>query len=133
MRLPKGRRHDRVAGGTSGPDGGTMILFHDFGPENGISDVSAPVNALMGVFLTSAQPNSLPPPSALDFITVTSRDYRSLSPQLRQVFVIGDGLTSGGQPQEVVIPAGATRLFLGPMDASQYINNQGSFTVDVSN
>ena len=118
---------------TSGPDGGTNILSHDYGPENGISDIQAPINALLGVFLGPNQPDQSAPPSALDFSTAASQDYLSLAPQLQQVFFIGDGLTSVGQIQEIVIPASATRLFLGPMDASQYNNNEGSFTVQVSN
>jgi hypothetical protein len=117
---------------TTGADGGTAILSHDFGSENGIADVGAPVNALMGVFLGPDRPYALPPPGALDFTTVASRDQLSLRPLLRQVFFIGDGLTSAGQAQEVVVPAGATRLFLGPMDASQYVNNEGSFAVEIS-
>jgi competence ComEA-like helix-hairpin-helix protein len=116
---------------TSGPDGGMTILSHDFGPENGISDIHAPVNALLGVFLGPKQPDRFPGPDALDFSEAASRDYLSLSPQLQQVFFIGDGLTATGQVQQIIIPAGATRLFLGPMDASQYLNNEGSFSVQI--
>ncbi len=117
---------------TSGPDGGTNILSHDFGPENGISDIHAPVNALLGVFLGPKQPDGSPAPDALDFGATGSRDYLSLSPQLQQVFFIGDGLTSTGETQQIIVPAGATRLFVGPMDASQYLNNEGSFSVEIS-
>jgi hypothetical protein len=113
------------------PDGSADVFTHDFGAENGIADVSAPLNALMGVFLGPDPPHLRPPPAALDFGTASRRDYRSIAPELRQAFFIGDGSTSDEQPQEVVVPAGATRLFLGLMDASQYLNNEGAFSVDV--
>jgi uncharacterized delta-60 repeat protein len=116
----------------SGPDGGQTILSHDFGPEHGVSDITAPINALLGIFLGPDQPDQFPPPDALDFSTPESRDYASLSPQLQQVFFIGDGFTSQGEAQHILVPAGATRLFLGPMDASQFNNNEGAFTVQVS-
>jgi hypothetical protein len=34
--------------------------------------------------------------------------------------------------QTFKVPAGATRLFLGPMDGYQWSNNAGSFTAAVS-
>lgn len=116
---------------TSGPDGGTSVLAHDFGPENGIADVTAPINSLMGVFLGPELPHLSSAPGPLDFSTVESRDYLMLRPALQQVFFIGDGRTRAGQLQSIVIPQGASRLFLGPMDASQYHNNTGSFLVTI--
>jgi hypothetical protein len=52
---------------------------------------------------------------------------------LRQLFFIGDGLTSGGVIQQFVVPQGATRLFLATMDGYGQYNNIGSFTVTVAN
>jgi hypothetical protein len=122
---------------TYGPDGGefpgTPVFRHvDTGAENGISDALIPINALVGVFLGSDQPNLTPAPSPLDFSTPARRDYLSVSPGLKQVFFIGDGLTSTGETQQVLIPAGATRLFLGTMDGCCNSDNSGSFTVHVS-
>jgi len=115
---------------TTGPEGG-FITGHDIGAQNGISNVIAPVNALIGVFLGPAAPNGTPAPATLDFSTPASRDYTTLSPQLKQVFFIGNGLTSGGVVQQVVAPPGATRLFLGTMDGYDSNNNLGSFSLTV--
>jgi hypothetical protein len=121
---------------TNGPDGGETperpYFPHDNGAENGISDTRIPLNALVGVFLDSSQPNLTPAPGPLDFSTPASRDYFSVSPGLKQVFFIGDGLTSTGESQQVLIPAGATRLFLGTMDGCCNNDNSGSFTVHVT-
>jgi hypothetical protein len=121
---------------TNGPDGGETperpYFPHDNGAENGISDARIPLNALVGVFLNASQPNLTPAPNPLDFSTPASRDYLSVSPGLKQVFFIGDGLTSSGETQQVFIPAGATRLFLGTMDGCCNSDNSGSFTVHVS-
>jgi len=123
------------AGGvpTDPPDGDTgYITPHATGAENGMSDVSAPVDALMGVFLGPAQPSLSPAPSTLDFSTAASQNYLTLSPLLQQVFFIGDGLTSTNVVQQIVIPVGATRFFLGSMDGYGWDNNSGSFTASVT-
>jgi hypothetical protein len=122
---------------TSSPDGGETpgkpFFTHDLtGAENGISDAMIPLNALVGVFLGSDQPNLTPPPSPLDFSTPTSRDYLLLKPGLKQVFFIGDGLTSASEVQQIVIPDGATRLFLGTMDGCCNADNVGSFAVQAT-
>jgi hypothetical protein len=106
------------------------IVSHGAGAVNGISDITVPINALVGVFLGSAQPSGSAPLS-LDFSTPSSRDYTSLSPGLQQVFFIGSGYTSTGIQQNVVIPNGATSLYLGSMDGYQWANNQGFFSVNV--
>jgi hypothetical protein len=113
-----------------GADGNPSgVLSHDNGPENGISDVVAPIDSLLGVFLTNALPTAMSAPSSLTFSSAASRDYTLLSPALQQVFFIGDGLTATSVRQQITVPAGATRLFLGTMDASQWFNNQGSLSV----
>ena len=118
---------------TDPPDGEAgNITGHLPGAENGMSNVLAPFNALMGVFLSPGQPNLLPAPGTLDFSTPTSRDYLTLSPLLQQVFFIGDGLTSSNIVQQIAIPAGATRFFLGSMDEWGWYNNSGAFSVQVT-
>lgn len=114
------------------PPDGSGLTTHYTGGEHGISDTNCPINCLIGVFLDSQQPDQSPAPASLDFSSPASRDYASLAPDLKQVFFIGNGLTSGGDAQSVVAPAGATRLFLGTMDGFGWYNNIGSFTVDVS-
>jgi hypothetical protein len=53
---------------------------------------------------------------------------------LKQPFFIGDGLTGTGTGavQDFIVPSGATRLFLGTMDAFGWFDNSGQFTVTVN-
>jgi hypothetical protein len=114
------------ADGDIGSGGGT-------GARNGISDVIAPFDSLIGVFLTNNAPNLLPAPATLTFYP-TGDNFTTLSPLLQQAFFIGDGLTGRGTGavQTFVAPVGATRLFLGSMDGSGWFNNGGSQTVTIN-
>ncbi|HXT38591.1 MAG TPA: hypothetical protein VN887_01070 [Candidatus Angelobacter sp.] len=114
-----------------GPDGETNSISHYLGAENGIADVAAPFECLVGVFLGTNQPDLNPTPQPLDFSTATNRDYLILTPTLQQPFFIGDGLTSSGSVQQVIAPDGATRLFVGTIDEYSWFNNEGSFTVQI--
>jgi hypothetical protein len=117
-------------GSAVGPDG-TGFTSAAFAPENGLSDVTAPVNSLMGVFLDAAQPSLTPAPAPLDFSHPNALNFTSAAPALKQVFFIGNGLTSGAVIQQFVVPVGATRLFLGTMDGFEWNNNSGSFSVTI--
>ncbi|MGA9773524.1 MAG: hypothetical protein WBV94_31120 [Blastocatellia bacterium] len=117
----------------SGPDGDpTQIVDHFFGDQFGISNVTAPVNALIGVFLGPAAPGGTAPP-ALSFSTPESRRFANIAPLLQQTFFIGDGRGGATVPscRTVMVPCGATRLFLGTMDGFQWNNNIGAFNVTV--
>lgn len=121
-----------------GPDGNTSFVtgHGGGGVVNGISDLIAPISSLVGVFLTNMQPDATPPAplnSRLVFNTPGTRNFSSLSPDLRQLFFIGDGRTDTNAVQNFVVPVGATRLYLGTMDQFGWFNNQGSFEVTVSN
>jgi hypothetical protein len=71
-------------------------------------------------------------PGGLDFSTALSRDFATLSPLLSQPFYVGDGLRNDGiTVQSFLVPAGATRLFLGTMDGFGWYNNVGSLRVTV--
>ena len=66
-------------------------------------------------------------------------DFTTLAPALNQVFFIGDGLATikDGKntttlAQTFIAPTGATRLFLGTMDAYEWNNNSGSFSVTLT-
>ena len=97
--------------------------------QNGIGNVNAPINSLIGVFLTSSQPDPSAVPSEFNFAS-SGLNFLSLAPGLQQPFFIGDGLTGpGGVVQSFIVPDGATRLFLGTMDEFEWRNNSGSFTV----
>jgi hypothetical protein len=112
------------------PDGGG-IIWHDTHAENGISDIHAPINSLIGVFLDSTKPSLSAAPTALDFSSI-SLNFTTLSPELKQVFFIGNGSTGTGNVQTFIAPTGATRLYLGTMDGYQWWNNTGSFEVQVN-
>lgn len=117
---------------SSGPEGLTAeVVAHVQSNENGFSNLTAPYSALVGVFLSDSQPNLTTAPPSLNFSTATARDYTSISPQLKQIFFIGDGQTSDGILQQIVVPAGATRFFLTTWDDYQWGNNLGTFNVSV--
>lgn len=110
---------------------GRLFYDHDAGAQNGMSDIKAPINSLVGVFLTGSAPDLRPPPPKLDFQAI-GLDFTSLAPQVQQVFFIGDGRTSDGVMQEFFIPASASRLFLGTMDGVEWLNNSGGITLNVA-
>ena len=113
------------------PVDGAEFFNHSGGDNNGISAVRAPISALMGVFLGPDQPNLTATPPELNFETL-GLNLSSLSPQLKQLFFIGDGKTDANQVQLFIIPTGATRLYLGTMDGFGWFNNTGAITVDVA-
>lgn len=119
-------------GPLSPPDGQSAFGRHRIGVEHGISDIQAPWNSLVGVFLSDSQPNTSPAPGSLDFGVVSNRNYATLSPQLKQVFFIGNGLDSAGGVQRVIVPPNTTRLFLGTMDGYGWNDNQGAFAVNIA-
>jgi len=114
------------------PDGENYIATHYLGPENGIADIAVPYTSLVGVFLDSSQPDQTPAPQPLDFGTAAGRDTLVLKPALKQPFFIGNGLTGSGAAKQIIAPAGATRLMLGIMDEYGWWDNQGVFTVEVT-
>jgi hypothetical protein len=61
------------------------------------------MNALIGVFLTDDRPDRSDTPRPLDYRAIR-RDNKSFSPQLKQVFFIGDGRTSSGAPADTWRP-----------------------------
>jgi uncharacterized protein (TIGR03437 family) len=100
-----------------GPDGDPSQMWnHNVGPENGMSNLTAPASSLVGVFLGPDPPNLSPAPAPAADPT---------QPGLKQVFLIGSKRT-------IIVPAGTTRFFLGTMDSSGWANNNGTFTVRVS-
>ncbi len=89
------------------------------------SNLYAPINALVGVFLTDADPRTRSTPETLDFRTDSSRDFSELKPKVGQVFFIGDGKRANGEAQRFVVPAGATRFYLANWDGYEWNNNVG--------
>ncbi|MBL8823222.1 MAG: tandem-95 repeat protein [Planctomycetia bacterium] len=117
------------------PDG-TRGYFLAIGEENGISTVIAPYASVLAVFLGDDRPDQTPAPELLMFNddgnVPGGINYTSLSPLLKQVFFIGDGRTNTGVTQQITVPAGATRLFIGIADNPSYANNNGNLSVLVS-
>ncbi|MCR4337031.1 MAG: PEP-CTERM sorting domain-containing protein [Candidatus Omnitrophica bacterium] len=118
-----------------GPDGngssGSSLTSLD-----GISGYIGPQGPLTGVFLSNAIPNVGPAPATLNFNGNTN--FASLSPELNQIFYIGNGVTSGGDFQTFIAPSGATRLALGIPDGfgfggapGAYDDNDGSYQVRI--
>ncbi len=131
---------DNIAGnGQNGPDeesvtadGNTnWVLGNDAGAEHGKSNLYAPISSVIGVFLDDSVPAGNVPPT-LDFSSPESREFKSLAPQLRQMFFIGDGMTTDGDVQEFAIPPGATRLYIGKMDGYEWNNNIGVNTITIA-
>jgi hypothetical protein len=119
--------------------GGNGLSGSNLAALDGISGYMGPQGPLAGVFLDDSVPNSGPAPATLDFgpggIGI---DFPTLSPLLRQVFYIGDGVDSGANFQTFIAPAGATRLFLGIPDGFAFVgapgaydDNDGNYTVRI--
>lgn len=124
-----GRLSNTPSGG-NGPEGNTgAITSNQTNNLGGKSNIRAPMNSLIGVFLSDEDPTTTPAPPMLDFSTVGARNYSTLSPQLKQTFYIGDGKRSNGQPQTIIVPPRATRLYLGSMDPWGWWNNSGTCQV----
>lgn len=117
--------------GIVGPDGFSTILdlLSCSAGSNGIGGVRAWLDGLVGVFVGPTQP-APPAPQTLDFSGGVAQLTR-LQPALKQPFYIGSGVTSN-QSKRFVIPEGATRLFVAPLDCNRSVSSKtGSFSVTV--
>jgi len=102
------------------------------GDFTGISTLTAPCMGLVGVFLTNNNPRTQPTPPSLNFSTDAARNYDTINPSIGQTFYIGDGVSDNGVARKIVVPPGATRLFLGTNDSFVWRDNGGDFSVNVS-
>ncbi len=113
------------------PDGDVDIWYAE--GHFGLSGINAPLSSLVGAFLEPHAPDPSLQPESLDFQDAAQRDFATLAPRLQQVFFIGDGRRSTGEYQYFTVPQGATRLFLGAMDApGTNFNNGGEILVNVA-
>ncbi len=100
---------------TNGPEGElTRMATQQLA--NGINSTTAPIMALVGIFLDDRRPDTYAAAPTMNFSTAAQRNFSQLTPQLKQVFFIGDGQNDSNQLQKFIVPAGATRLYLGIMD-----------------
>ena len=96
-----------------------------YGGISGIVDTNRS-GFLVGVFLDDSEPVGGTEPARLSF--ASPENFTTLSPVLRQTFLIGDGKAdTGGAVQSFVAPPAATRLFLGFADAPGYTGLPGAF------
>lgn len=95
------------------------------GPEHGKSNLYAPINALVGVFLTDEVPTNANAPESLNFGLASQRNFSELKPKIGQVFFIGDGKRDNGETQRFVAPKGATRFYVANWDGYEWNNNIG--------
>ncbi len=115
------------AGGTptDGP-GGNLGYTTSAPANNGIGGyTNAPVDALVGVFLSAASPLANPVTTLANLNDGTAP---TTTPALQQVFYIGNV----GAGFSVTPPAGATRLYLGTVDGSGWSNNTGAISLTAS-
>ena len=103
---------------TAGGVGGTGAF--------GLSDAIVLQNALIGVFVGDTIDSTHTPVSVGGDI----ENVQTIYPLLQQVFYVGNGMTPLGQTRVIVVPAGATRLFLA--SAAGGFNSSGSFIASVS-
>jgi hypothetical protein len=136
--------NDATPNGPDGTDSGSCYVgvnnFIPTGPFSGLemTDFSRP---LVGMFLEDTLPTSAPP--TLTFYWADSSqggvqaNFAALSPQIGQVFFIGDGRTGTGTGaiQAFNVPRTATHLYLGYVDLCDpggppgcYSDNSGSMT-----
>jgi hypothetical protein len=103
---------------------------------NGISGITTySYEFLAGVFLDDIEPSD-PAPANLNFgYDGLTRNFEVVGPDIGQLFFIGDGFTDSGLNQTFLVPATATRLFLGFIDTASptylpgsYQDNLGSLT-----
>lgn len=128
-----------MTSGGAGPEGFTnqpyesTVLSTNVDSTAGISGISKTNNImfLVGVFLGPDEPLVAPP--ALNYDSANSQV--NFAPMIGQTFFIGDGFTDSSVQQNFYVPAGATRLFLGFVDAwnfqgapSWYGDNYGQVT-----
>jgi Flp pilus assembly protein TadG len=105
------------------------------GSEHGISNIIAPINSVIGVFLdqtgSTSGADSETAPTGIDYSASGAMDYTTMEPKLNQTFYVGDGQASGVQ-QTIVVPNNAYALFLGTMDGHEWSNNVGGFTATIT-
>jgi hypothetical protein len=114
-------------GGTIYGPGGNGLSGSNLTSLGGISGYVGPQGPLTGVFLDASIPNGSPP-ATLNFESGgIGINFLTLSPELGQVFYIGDGITGSGDFQTFIAPAGATRFALGIPDGFGFVGGPGAY------
>lgn len=102
---------------------------HTLASMNNLSNIKAPINSLIGIFLDDKTPTQRPvAPETLDFNEAHLRNFKIMAPKLGQIFFIGDGKDATGKLQAFTVPTGTTRLYLAIMDEYEWNNNLGKLS-----
>lgn len=117
-------------GPLNGPDGGTCAgSYTDVKSQGSISGTIASGRTmfLVGVFVADHSSEAAPPPR-MDFSSgATGTNFLDLHPRLNQSFFIGDGRSDAQSVQRFYVPPGATRLYLGFIDAYAFLGTPGTY------
>jgi hypothetical protein len=132
-----------VAAPVSGPDG-VSTRTCGWEPDGGSIDPAGVVSGItssdrVGYLVAVFLPNPVPAGPAPDGLDVDANyDVINLHPRMAQVFFVGDGRTTDGAFQHILVPRGASSLFLGIADAFAfrgppgfYDDNSGRFRVEI--
>jgi hypothetical protein len=107
----------------TGPEGkGVLELTRAQYGIFGVSLLTADLNMLVGVFLDGSSPTPGAAPASLS----TDAGDDMTMPLLSQSFAIGASLS------DIMVPVGATRLFLGLHDGFEWTNNSRGLKVKIS-
>jgi hypothetical protein len=127
-------------GPASSGDGNTCVSsVTDIDAANGYASfrLDGRTMPVVGLFVGAAKSSIAPLGQDSSFAAVNAQTI-AFTPLLQQVFFIGDGLSAGGASQSVLVPAGATMLYLGFADGfgfsgapGYYGDNFGSVVADL--
>lgn len=113
--------------GSNGPDGGLFSAATNISALGPISGFSAPRSGhLLGLFL-AGDPTGNPAPANFSYPDAASMTAASFTPELQQIFFIGDGLTGEGVGDVPIfnVPDSATSLVLGIADGFSFSGQPG--------
>ncbi len=112
----------------SSPDGNSLIQNRSPSSEKykgiGMTGIVSPIESLIGVFLPDGWPNNdMSKVYSLEQLNIPSKASLITDPKLMQTFFIGSG------PTKFTVPEGASRLYLGINDDTDWTDNTGEFVV----
>ena len=112
------------------PNGGNSSDNTQTGTGIGIGRIIGPETSLVGVFAgETLDLRNIPP--AVDYSSPSARDTSNFTPLLQQPFFVGTGRISTGDFRRIIVPPGATHLYLGVL--GYYMRaNTGSYIAAVS-
>jgi len=108
--------------GVDGGSGTNLDSFED------ISGIVLPARTMfISAVFTNGRNSSNAPPARFDYTDVDTETTAEFSPELNQVFFVGDGLTSDGTTQSFFVPASATSVSFGVADGFGFSGTPGFY------